>query len=58
MDHFKLTYDIDTEEIHLFQHDRSKGNFKIFTLIDEIFLSLLQSLSHNETNLKLKVESI
>lgn len=42
MDHFKLTYDIDTEEIHLFQHDRSKGNFKIFTLIDEIFLSLLQ----------------
>lgn len=53
MDHFKLTYEIDTEEIH-----SSKRNLKIFTLIDKIFLLLLQSLSLYEINLKLKVEYI
>lgn len=30
MDHFKLTYEIDTEDIHWFQHDQSKWNFKDF----------------------------
>lgn len=36
---------------------RTNETLKIFTLIEEIFLSLPQSLSHYETNLKLKVES-
>lgn len=36
---------------------RANESLKIFTLTEEIFLSLLQSLSQYETNLKLKVES-
>lgn len=57
MDHFKLTYEIDTEDIHWYQHDQSKWNFKDFYSYRGNILVITKKLITLWNKLKLKVES-